>query len=124
MKRGFWIARAVKIVVIVAVALGVLGFFTMQLWNWLVPALFAGPVVTYWQALGLLVLARLLFGLRGHGRGHFGPWGHRGWQHWRERWERMTPEERAQFQQRFGQRWKGRCGSLDDRPPPADAPQA
>ena len=32
------------------------------LWNWLVPALFSGPEVTIWQALGLEVLIGLLFG--------------------------------------------------------------
>jgi hypothetical protein len=42
---------------------------TMLLWNWLVPAIFSGPAVTFWQALGLLVLAKILFG-SGHGRHH------------------------------------------------------
>ena len=37
------------------------------LWNWLLPSLFGFPQVTFWQALGLLVLARILFGrLGGH----------------------------------------------------------
>jgi hypothetical protein len=98
MRRGFWIARGVKILVMVAVVLGVLSFAVMSLWNWLVPALFAGPVIDYWKALGLLVLARLLFGgLRPHGRG---PWGH-SWHHARGRWKEMTPEERERFRSRF-----------------------
>jgi hypothetical protein len=58
------------------VVLGIAGFilFTfvvMWLWNWLVPALFKGPVVTYWQTLGLLVLSKILFsgiGAKGHDR--------------------------------------------------------
>ncbi len=43
------------------------------LWNWLMPTLFGLPVISFWQALGLLVLSRVLFGgflgrLRGGGR--------------------------------------------------------
>lgn len=40
---------------------------TMLLWNALLPAIFGIVTITYWQALGLLVLGRLLFG--GFGRG-------------------------------------------------------
>jgi hypothetical protein len=110
MKRGFWIAKGVKILVIVAVVLGIVSFLVMSLWNWLVPGLFGGPVIDYWEALGLLVLARLLFGgLRPHGRG---PWGH-AWRHrMREQWEHMTPEERERFRSRFRDcgGWHGRGG--------------
>src|SRR6476646_10014823 len=89
MRRGFWIARGVKMVLLFIVVVGVVSFVVMNLWNWLVPLLFKGPVLSYWEALGLLVLARLLFGgLRPHGRG---PWGH-SWHHVRGRWEQMTPE--------------------------------
>ncbi|HUK24479.1 MAG TPA: hypothetical protein VLV49_07865 [Terriglobales bacterium] len=76
------------------------------LWNWLMPAVFGLHLITYWQALGLLVLCWILFGGR---RGFAGPrmrWRHR----MRERWEEMTPEERAKF--REGMRW--RCGVADD----------
>ncbi|MCK5137961.1 MAG: hypothetical protein KAR19_19400 [Bacteroidales bacterium] len=53
--------------------LGLLGvvtftFIVMWLWNWLVPELFNGPVVTYWQTLGLLLLSKILFS--GIGKGH------------------------------------------------------
>ena len=106
MRRGFWIARGVKILVLVAVVLGVASFVLMSLWNWLVPMLFRGPMLSYWEALGLFVLARLLFGgLRPHGRG---PWGH-SWHHARARWEQMTPEERERFRSRFHGRWHGGC---------------
>ena len=44
-------------------------FVVMWLWNWLVPELFNGPVVTYWQTLGLLVLSKILFSGIGKG-GH------------------------------------------------------
>jgi len=42
----------------------------MFLWNILMPGIFALPVINYWQAAGLVVLARILFG--GLGPGRFG----------------------------------------------------
>lgn len=103
MKRGFWVARGVKIVVMILVMLAVVSFAVMTLWNWLVPRLFGGPLLGYPEALGLLVLARLLFGgFRPHGGP--GRWRH-SWHHSRARWEQMTPEERERFRSRF----RGAC---------------
>jgi len=70
-------------------------FFVMKLWNWLMPDVFGLHMITYWQALGILVLAKILFGSCGpRGRGwHGGGWRHR----MRERWEKMSPEERERF---------------------------
>jgi hypothetical protein len=78
------------------------GWATMSLWNWLLPGLFGWKVITFWQAVGLVILCRLLFGgMRGGGG--------RGRQRWRhrmeERWQNMTPEEREQFQREMGSRW-------------------
>jgi hypothetical protein len=87
--------------VLVFAALG--GAVVRELWNWLLPSLFGWPVLTFWQALGLLALCRILFGRMG-GRG-FGPppFARR---HMAARWERMTPEER----ERFRSGMFGRCG--------------
>ena len=46
------------------------GFVIMWLWNWLVPELFSGPVLTYWQTIGLLVLSKILFSGIGGGKSH------------------------------------------------------
>ena len=43
-------------------------YLVMLLWNALVPELFNGPVLTYWQALGILVLSKILFSGVGGGR--------------------------------------------------------
>jgi hypothetical protein len=94
--RRQWTRKGLKFLLIASVAIGVLSFLVMSLWNWLMPPLFGRPLVTYWQALGLLVLSRVLLGgLRGRpGPPHW---------HWRkrmmERWEQMTPEEREMFRQ-------------------------
>ena len=99
--KGSFFLRGLKFVLVAAVIAGALGYAVMRLWNGLVPDLFGGHAVTYVQALGLLVLCRLLVGGFG-GRG--------GGMHWRrrmlERWEQMTPEEREKF--RAGLR--GGCG--------------
>lgn len=98
MRRLFWIAPLAVVGFAAFVGLG--GWIVQQLWNALLPALFGWPVVGFWQALGLLVLARLLFGgLGGPGRG--GPWGHR----MRERWSRMNPEERDRLRSRMRERF-------------------
>ena len=98
--RKFWI---VKVILMVAVAVAGFSYLVMLLWNNLIPALFHGPVITWAQALGLLVLSKLLF----HGFGNRG--GHR-WKHWRhrmnEKWAAMTPEEREKFRAE----WRHRCG--------------
>jgi hypothetical protein len=92
-------------------AAAVLGFAVMNLWNWVVPLVFGGKVITFWQGLGLLVLSRILFG------GFFrrGGFGERGRMRMIDRWEKMTPEEREKF--RAGMRH--RCGRRGQENAPA-----
>jgi hypothetical protein len=96
MKR-FWIFKGLRVLAIATLAVIVFGYVVMALWNWVVPAVTGFHSVSFVQALALLVLSRILFGgLRGHGGG----WRHR----LRDRWERMTPEQREQFQSFLGPR--------------------
>jgi hypothetical protein len=103
MKR-YWILRALKITLFIALAVLAFSFVVMSLWNWLMPPVFGWRAIGFWQALGLLVLSRILFG---GWRGRAG-----GGMHWRrrmaERWEQMTPEEREKFREGM----RGRCGHL------------
>ena len=91
----------------------VFGLALMELWNWLMPALFGWRTITFWQGLGLFILSKILFG------GFRGPAGGGMYSRRRvmgrivERWERMTPEEREKF--RAGLR--GRCGPFEPRDP-------
>jgi len=104
MKR-FWILKAFKVLVFAGVALGALGLVVMSLWNALLPAITSLHTITFAQALGLLVLSRLLFGgFRRHGHWHWR-------QRVRARWEHMTPEQREQLRAAFAAR-SGRCGPL------------
>jgi len=102
--RKHFALRALKMVVIAIVALTVLGFVTMALWNWLMPVLFGLKTIGFLQALGLVILSKILFGgFRGHG-GPFG--GRRQWfQRMEERWKEMTPEERQKFREGMRTTW-------------------
>jgi len=112
-------ARCFKVALLVIVGIAALGGVVMLLWNWLVPALFVGAQpVGYWQALGILLLSKILFGsFRGgcHGRRM---------EH-RQRWESMTPEEREELKSHFNRRWGRWCApeKRDDKTP-KDAPLA
>jgi hypothetical protein len=94
-------AKIAKILLMVLVAITVFGFVVMELWNALMPQIFGLRALTFWQALGLLLLAKLLFGgFHRHSGGGPARWRHR----MKERWEQMTPEERDRFRQGM------RCG--------------
>ena len=68
---------------------------TMLLWNALMPSIFSIATINFWQALGLLVLGRILFGGLGSGAiNHLHDHHHNPV---RERWFKMTPEERREF---------------------------
>jgi hypothetical protein len=107
------ILRILKFALIAALAAGVFSFLVMQLWNWLMPGLFGWHLIGFWQAVGILVLSKILFG---GFRPRFGPG-----MHWRRRmmarWDQMTPEER----QKFREGMRGRCGQVG---PPAAEPRA
>jgi hypothetical protein len=104
--RKRWIVLAPLAIVGMLLFVAIGGVLVLQLWNWLLPPLFGWRQITFWQAIGLLALCRILFG----GFGRHGP----GSSHVRrriadrlgERWEAMTPEERERFRQGV----RGRCG--------------
>jgi hypothetical protein len=107
------ILRVLKFVLIATLALSVFSFLMMSLWNWLMPALFGLRLITFWQAVGILVLSKILFGGL---RPRFGPG-----MYWRRRmmarWEKMTPEERQKLREGL----RGRCGQVA---PPASEQKA
>lgn len=107
MKR-FWMRRVAGIIVMVIVGITVFSTIVMLLWNALLPSLFHFPVITFPQALGLLILSKILFGgFRGGGSKQ--QWKSKMKQHWMS----MNPEERAKFEQD----WSKRCGPFGQRGP-------
>jgi hypothetical protein len=101
MKRK-WIYLAPLAILAMLLFIVVGGEVVLHLWNWLLPALFGWRQITFWRALGILVLCRILFGSFGGHHGHRSNFRRR----MAERWEHMTPEERERFQQGM----RGRCG--------------
>ena len=90
-------------------------FATMGLWNWLMPALFGLGTLTFLRAAGILILAKILFGHKGHHgwHGHHMRFAYAGGScnphsemkgHFMaHRWQNLTPEQREKY--------AGRCGS-------------
>ncbi len=109
-KKLIWIAPAAILGMVIFAWIG--GEVVMHLWNWLAPALFGLREVTFWQALGLLALCRILFGGCGLGGGSPRSYSRR---RMRERWEQMTAEERERFRQGLHDR-SGRTTPLDSTP--------
>jgi len=110
-KRMIFFAPLAFLGMLLFMAIG--GEVVLLLWNWLLPPLFGGPQITFWQALGLLALCRILFGgcgWRSSARSNVR-------QRMAERWEKMTPEEREKYRQSF----RGRWGSFE---PPESKPTA
>jgi len=103
MKRRFGPGRILFFILIAAVAILVFGGVVMLLWNNVLATVTNVHTITFVQALGILVLSKILFG------GFRGGWGPRRY-YWKQRmaqkWNNMTPEEREKFKQE----WQRRCG--------------
>jgi hypothetical protein len=92
-RKMFWM-RGLKFALLAVAAVAAAGAVVMVLWNTLLPGLFSWPVIGFWQALGLLLLSKILFGSLRGGRGPM---------QWRarmaDRWDWMSDEERAKFRE-------------------------
>ncbi len=111
-KRMIWMGPAAILGMVIFITIG--GEVVMHLWNWNLPALFGWRPITFWQALGLFALCRILFGdlgmrVRGSHRSNFR-------RRMDERWEQMTPEERERFRQGMRSGCGGRTTPLDSNP--------
>jgi hypothetical protein len=103
MNKKFWVRKIIGFIVLAFAMTALLSYVVMLLWNNILTAVVHVTVIDFWQALGLLVLSKILFG------GFKGGWGgHRG-SHWKkemqEKWHGMSPEEREKIKQE----WRNRC---------------
>jgi hypothetical protein len=110
MKQFIYKGRFIFIPIAVAAFLSLVSFAVMQLWNCLLPGIMHVTTITFWQAMGIFILCKILFGF-GHkgGRG----WGGRGGAPWmrakmEERFKTMTPEQKEKFKQKM--RDRANCG--------------
>lgn len=109
--------RRLVFVALFVLAVLLAGGAVRLLWNGVVvPSLQAQPL-SYWQALGLLLLCRILFG----GWSRPQRWQPRGPGHrMQNKWASMSPEHRAQFRSH----WKARCEQQSPEDQPAQRPGA
>lgn len=110
--------RGLKFLVFGLVAAAAMSAVVMLLWNRLMPQLFGLHLLSFWQALGLLVLSRVLFGRFGRPGG---PWGFGPQGMMMQRWAQMSDAEREQLRAR----WRGRgCFGGPSGPEASEAPKA
>ncbi|MBL7891710.1 MAG: hypothetical protein JNL63_03705 [Bacteroidia bacterium] len=109
--KKWYILKGIKFALLAAAGTLLMGYIMMSLWNWLVPALFSGPHITFIQAFGLFILSKMLFGgFKGRwGGGHCGcgHGGHRWKQRMEEKMSKLTPEEREKFRKHMSERCRG-----------------
>ncbi|MEI7736689.1 MAG: hypothetical protein WCI49_14575 [Ferruginibacter sp.] len=101
--KKFWIKKGLMFLTFFIAAILLFGFIVMGLWNAILPLVLGVKTISFWQALGILILSKILFG-------GFGGRGWRGSPEWKQkmkqRFENMSAEEREQFKAE----WKNRCG--------------
>lgn len=107
------VLKVLKFILLGIIFITAMGWVVMSLWNWLMPYLFSGKVISYWQALGILVLCKILFGgMKGTWRqnhcnkcdsGHFN-------NKMEARMAKMTEEERLAFKSKFYNKCKEKWG--------------
>jgi len=111
--KNFWFKKGLMFGAFFIAAVLLFGAVVMGLWNAILPAVLGIKEITFIQALGILLLSKILFG----GFGRRGGWHgrHQQWRHnMQEKWVNMTPEEREKFKAE----WKNRCGGrwkMDER---------
>ena len=102
MNKKFWIKKIVGFTTLAIAGIALLTWVVMLLWNGVLAEVVPVSTVTYWQALGLLVLSKILFGgFRGKGGDYK--------KRWKEKMEAklegLSPEEREKIKEE----WRNRC---------------
>ena len=113
MEKKFWIKKIIGFIVMAIICLAILAYVVMLLWNGVLVKVVPVSMVSYSQALGILLLSKILFG------GFKGGWGSRYKDHWKQKmehkWQQLSPEEREKIKEE----WRNRCriwkrGNQDD----------
>ena len=102
-------------------ALFLLPYVVMLLWNGILPEVIGVKTITYWQAVGIFILSKLLFGgfkgggkhhkMKAHFRNCCGNNEHHQSmkEELRDKFMNMSDEERENFKQKWKDRFRGRC---------------
>jgi len=112
MKRSRWAKFILLFILIAPIAIFVFGKVVMLLWNNVLTPVLHVSEITFWQGLGILVLAKILFGSFG-GRGGSNHY----YRKHRMMWNTMTPEQKEKFKEEWknrSHRWGYRSWRSDD----------
>ena len=105
--KRFWFRKGLMFFVLFIFGVLLFSFIVMSLWNAILPPVLHVSTITFSQALGILILSKILFGgFRGGWRGRPGRM-----RYMQEKLAAMTPEEREKFKAD----WRNRCGSRWER---------
>lgn len=99
-KTGRFTPKKILIYVVFFIAIATaLSYLVMFLWNAILPDVIGVNTLSFWQAAGLLLISKILFGGFGGHRKHkkHGPW--------KDKWMNMNSEERHEAKSR----WKEHC---------------
>ena len=99
------VLKIMMFIVLGVAAFILFGWAIQSLWNILLPELFGWKSITFWQAMGLFILSKILFGgfTSKCKRGEHSNWGMGYWKH---KWTNMSPEQKEKIKQRM----RERCG--------------
>ncbi len=102
--RGSWIRYAFLIPIAIAAGVFLFGWVVMLLWNAILPAVLGVKIISFWQALGIIVLSKILFGVfRGGHRHH--DCRHYPREEHLKRWMHMSREEREKMRAEWKERY-------------------
>lgn len=114
MIRSRWAKFILLFTLIAPIAIFLFGKVIMLLWNNILTPVLHISEITFWQGLGILVLAKILFGSFG-GRGGSNHY----YRKQRIMWNTMTPEQKEKFKEEWknrSRRWGYRSSKKDDDP--------
>lgn len=112
MNKKFWIKKIIGFSILAIAMAALLAYVVMLLWNHVLAVVLSVSLINFWQAAGILILSKILFG---GFKGGCGGRGHHWKQEMKEKWGQMSPEEREKLKQE----WRNRCrvwGKTDNGP--------
>lgn len=120
-KRGFHPIKGLMILILILTLVTVVSAVVMFLWNAIIPDITGWKPVSFWQAAGLLILFKILFGGFGRGRHRGGRGRGKSGRKWinmskedkmelKEKWMNMTHEEKREMKKK----WKDYCRGKKD----------
>lgn len=112
MKRPRWAKFILLFILIAPMAIFIFGEVIMLLWNNILAPVLHVSEITFWQGLGILALAKILFGGFG-GRGGSSHY----YQKQRMMWNSMTPEQKEKFKEQLknrSYRWGSKSWKSED----------